>query len=237
MRKCQHFGWGIVLATALLVASAAQAAPLLIDNFNSGPGKVQSLNLGGPTGPLNFASGDAIGGSRTLEILGFPTDADPLSSGAILEVAVPPGQAGHSQDVFAAGGRSRITWDANGGGLGSADLTDGGLTDGIRLDVVFIDVGLVDLVFDITDGGGNVSTLALMGLVAGEKSFYFADFLGAADFTDVEKITLTVIADPTSDLRLDLIDTIRKVPEPSTMVLLGMGLLGAGCSVRRRMKK
>ena len=43
----------------------------VVDNFNSGEGIVSST---GDPGPTNFASVDAVGGSRTLEIIGFPGD-------------------------------------------------------------------------------------------------------------------------------------------------------------------
>ncbi len=228
----------MVAACAGGLALAGDAYGLLIDNFDSGAGTVDSLVDPGPT---NFASVDAIGGSRTLEILGFPTDGDPLSMGAELSVAVPPGALGHSQDVFAPGGRSKVTWDSNGAGLGGLDLTDGGLANGLSMDLLSIDVGTVDVTLMVEDTGGGMSSLQLPGLVLGTNNFFFASFSVGADFTDVESIMMTIEADESSDLVIDFLETIdvpptprNAVPEPITASLGLMGLGALGYTTRRR---
>ncbi len=238
-----HFTKGLatvaVCGGGLVLASSAQA--LIIDNFDSGPGIVDSI---GDPGPTNFASGDAIGGSRTLEILGFPGNGDPISSGAELQVAVPPGAIGHSQDAFAPGGRSKVTWDANGAGLGGLDLTDGGLANGIEFELISIDVGAVDVTITVVDSGGDSSDLLLSPLVVGSNQFFFADFNGTADFADADMIMMNIDADQASDLILDIIQTIivpppppgpALVPEPIT-ASLGMMSMGALAYATKRRK-
>ena len=231
---------GTTCAGVLAIAGGAQA--IMIDDFDIGPGMVDSDLSPGPT---NFAAvGSAIGGSRTLEILGFPGDGNPTSEGAELEVSVPPGQLGHSQDAFAPGGRSKVTWDANGGGLGGEDLTDGGLANGIMVDLISIDVGMVDVTLMVEDTVGGASSLVLSPLAAGPNSFFFADFIGDADFSDADVIMLQIDAEATSDLVLDLLETIdvppppgprEGIPEPisSTLALMGLSTLAVATKRRR----
>lgn len=230
---------GAACSGALLLANSAQA--ILIDNFDSGPGTVSTA----VPGPTNFASIDAIGGSRTLEMLGFPTDADPTSQGATLEVAAPvPGVLAHSQNAIAPGGRSKVTWDNNGLGLGGVDLTDLGQANGLMVDLLSIDVGNVDVTFMIEDIDGQSSELLLSGLAAGTNQFLFSDFIGNADFETANNIMLRIDADATSDLTLDLIETVAVpppppppppvIPEPVTSTLGVMGLAALGMVLRRR---
>ena len=240
MKRGQRFAMAAAAcAGGLIVAGSAQA--IVIDNFNSGSGMVSSAI----PGPVNFgtAAGDALANSRTLEIIGFPTNADPLSMGAELEVAAPPGRLGHSQDAFAPGGRSRVLWDANGGGLGGLDLTDGGASNAIKMDLISIDVGNVGVELFVEDTGGTVSSLVLPGLAPGTNEFLFTDFVGGADFSMVESVMMEITASTTSDAVFDLIETNDvppppgprgEVPEPVTATLGLMGLGALAHATRRR---
>ncbi len=232
---------GVACSGALLLANSAQA--LLIDSFDADPDAVST----GTPGPSNTASAAAIGGSRTLEILGFPGDLDPTSLGADLEVAAPPGVLAHSQDALAPGGRSKVTWDDNGNGLGGLDLTDGGLANGLMVDLIAIDIGDVDVTFMVEDTAGGSAQLLLAGLAAGTNQFLFSDFVGAVNFESVQNVMLTIDADARSDLVLDLIETVDVpptpptpppppdvIPEPVTSTLGMMGLVTLGMVLRRR---
>ncbi len=223
-------------ASGMIISGQARA--MVIDNFDSGPGVVSSDGI---AGPLNLPAAGALGGSRTLQILGFPTDADPVSDGAALEVATPPNATGHSQNAFAPGGRSMITWDANGAGLGGLDLTDGGLSNGIKFDLLSIDVGSVDATVKVVDTSAAEATLAVSDLMMGSNHFMFADFLGSVDFAAVDAVMLVIDADKNSDLRIDLIQTIdvapSGVPEPMNAVLSGMALGTLAHATRRRRRR
>ncbi len=227
IRKC--FFVCVMFVGVLGITGVVQA--LVVDNFDSTPGSVDDI----VTGPINFVSGDAIGGSRTLEIL---STVGPL--GNALDVLAPPGVLSHSQDALTSGS-SKVTWDAAGSGLGGLDLTDAGLSTGLVIDLLAIDVGSIDLTFMVMDTGGDSSSLLLPGLVLGSNDFLFTDFVGGADFTAVDVIMLTIDADVASDLTLDLIATVdvppptNQVPEPiiTALFLIGLGVMSI--TRRRRM--
>ncbi len=232
----------IGVASGVILAGAGPASGILIDSFDSGFGAVDSINDPGPT---NFPSGDAIGGSRTLEILDFPAGSGNLSQGAELATGFVPnpppgtGALGHSQDSFAPGGRSKVSWTA-----GGVDLTEGGLADGVMFEILAIDQGNVDLTLTITDTAGNSSELPLAGLGTGASSFLFTNFTGNADFADADMIMLTIDAGEASDFTLDLLETVpvpppppppgNGVPEPISATLGMMGLGALGYATKRR---
>ncbi len=213
-------------AAGLAVAGSAEA--IVIDTFNSGPGLVRSI---GDLGPTNYASTDAIGGSRTLAILGFPTDGDATSEGAQLQVAVPPGAIGHSQDAFAPGGRSKVTWDANGAGLGGLDLTDGGKSDAIVMELVFVDDGNVEVTFTVMDSAGATSEMVVDSMAIGQNVLPYTGFTGGAALTDVHSVMMTFDVGQSGDVIIDLLET-NLVPEPTAAMLLST--VGLGVIWRRK---
>ncbi len=217
-----------VAAAAMLTAFQANA--LLIDDFNDG----FTNGLGGlgqvpPLGPLNQPYVNAIGGSRTYEILsGQEFDALFVNPQGELNVT----DAGNGPSMH------RLTYDANGAGLGGFDLTDAGLSNGISFDIVFIDQGGVTTTVTVEDTSGMTSSLTLPPATGvGINSFFFVDFTGTADFTNVDSVVLNFSLTDASDLRLDFVETIDvppPAPVPASIALLGISLLGFGLASRRR---
>ena len=219
----------------LLIATGAHAASITIDDFDTGPSFVDSTT----PGPTNFAAAGAIGGSRTMEILGYPTDADPTSDGTTLEVAVPPGEAGMSENVFTPGGRSRITWDADGAGLGAVDLTDSGAENAINFEIVAIDVGSVDIKLTVESLAHGTASITSSTLGVGSETILYTDFAGYSSdiFKNVDSISMEITALTSTDLRMDLLETTSvMVPVPSAayMGLTMLGSLGIVNRIRRR---
>jgi len=127
-------------------------------------------------------------------------------------------------------------WDADGAGL-AADLTDGGLANGIEIAIMAIDQGSVTLTLEVFDGA-SVALLTLAGLGAGNFSFLFGDFVGDGGvFDSASAVRLTIEATEAADLALDFVRTIDvpppRIPEPATLALFGLGLMGLA-SIRRR---
>ncbi len=230
---------GIVLVgcgSLTLMAHGLQAASILIDDFNTGPGVVSSAN----PGPINFAAPSAIGGSRTLELLGFPENDDPISQGAVLRVAAPPGAEGHSQNALSQGGRSRTRWNANGGGLGAIDLTDGGVEDTLNFTILSIDQGTVTVTFNIvSDIFGTATVMSLPG--TGSVAVPFSSFTGFSPdiFENVDEINMEITAGQGTDMILDQIITsdeepnVVPIPAASWMGLSLLGAVGITNTLRR----
>jgi len=64
--------------------------------------------------------------------------------------------------------------------------------------------------------------------------FNFADFSGTADFSDIDKITVTVDGTSGADITIDDIES-SAIPEPNTaslLLLIGLGLCG---TIRRKL--
>lgn len=227
----------IGLFSALALVSV-NASAVLIDNFDSGTDGVGVPAFGAPVlGPSNTAAGaDAIGGSRTLEITSAPSPTVSLvvdSNPNFDQLALANGPGATSV--------STVTWDANGAGLGGADLILAGTenNDALQLDILSIDQGAVTLEIDVVDTLTGSSTLTLAGLGVGNHAFDFSNFVGTADFTTVNSIVLTITAGNASDLTLDLIQTRNgpvppTVPVPGTLFLMGAVMLGLGSAKRLR---
>lgn len=213
----------------LLATSASQAAVIVIDDFNTGAQTVAASVV-----PISntVAANGAIGGFRNTAI----TFANFTGGSTVRANDGPAANTySHSNDAGFLS-NSKVTWDANGAGLGGSDLTDGGLNDALQIDINAIDQGNVALEFLVKDTGNVESSLTLTGLGVGQHAFFFTAFSGNADFGNVDNIMLRVVTGDASDVVLDLVQTrsgLITVPAPATIALFGLGLLGLG-RLRRR---
>lgn len=232
MRKVLVFSAGLAIVVGCVTSS--QAA--LIDNFNSGGGSAQAGAGGADTDTSATAAGDALGDFRALAIpattavsgIGNLTlAANPLASGLL----------SFSLDAQTSGS-ARLTWDANGAGLGGIDLTDAGASTTFTFDILSIDQGLIDLIITVEDTGGNVASRTFSNAGVGQQQTLFSAFtnFGGTDFTIAERVSLEISGRDGSDVTLDQIFTfgqITPVPEPSSLALC-ITALGGIFMVRRR---
>lgn len=241
----------IAAAVAALSMVGAQAA-FLIDDFSTGQAQLQDFttgalpintaaygtNLAGGVGS-SVAGGGIIGGERDLMVY-------KVSGAAVDEVSARvnggPGGLFSYSSPSQTSGFAVLRWDGvnafsngiNVSGLGGVDLFSNGL--GIRVS------SDADLAYQLTmqvwtETAPMVWTLSEItnNAPAGVtfQDFLFANFAGA-DFTKVGALQL-IINTGAATPRLDVdVDFIGNVPEPTTLALAGLALLGLGLSQRKR---
>ncbi len=224
---------GLALVGAF-ACSGVQAA--LIDNFND---TTQSVSAGaGGTDSSGLASlnlgNEMVGDFRQMNIPGGT-----VVSGLNLAVDANPGGIGvlaFSLNALSSGS-VKLTWDANGTGLGTGlgvDLTDGGTSQFFTFDILSIDQGNVDLIVSAADGT-TMDSASASNAGVGTFQFGFDQFDPLLDFTSITSVMLEIQGRDASDLVLDQFSTagsmgptpdpMPSVPAPGSLALLGLGLV------------
>lgn len=125
-------------------------------------------------------------------------------------------------------------WDLTYGGQTAVDLTLGG-DNALEIDVrtIIPDQGpsRVKVTASNTMLGTSSSTPLFINLNLGPNAISYADFVGTATFTSVDRLKFEFQSNVSYGTQLNMIQTI---PEPATAMMLGLGLMGLASWGRQR---
>lgn len=243
MKKFAKMAVAAAIAGMTLMAQAA----LVVDDFTVGQAKIED-NTTGDSGVSSTVFGAGIlGGWRDIYVNKLLPTADPGSALNLRVSSIAPGKLIFSEEdgVF---GYGIVRWDGisyapnatfeggiNATGLGGVSLSGAG--SAFHLIVTSADAGF-PFTLNVFTNATDWTELTLFSSGPGDYIIPFAAFAGGtahgagADFNNVgalEAVINTGGFATAVDLSIDIID----IPEPGTMALTGLALLGLG-AIRRR---
>lgn len=225
----------VAAAVALALTSGVALALPVIDDFSVAQLKIEDTLTGdGVVWAVQVEGADILGGYRDVYVEKTKLSNDDTFAG--VTAATFNGSLSYNENSEQAG-VGVIRWDGistggdvNTSGLGGLDLT----AFGSALNVLVLDADdSSPLTFTVWSGiGYTSSSLTIYSLEgAGSYTFSFSDFIGA-DFTNVGALELQINNGTGANLDTR-IDMVSVVPEPGTLALAGIALLGLG-AIRRR---
>ena len=229
-------------AAAMGLLAQSRADALMIDTFDNNPAPALSLTVvagGAPATNVQPAVVGTVSGNRTATLTVLSGDEDAQATMRIIGSLPNRRLSLSSEDSVAA------KWNLDYGPLAGIDVTDGGLAFGIALHFLSADhTASVKVSLDISGGGSPLTQTLAKPIGPGVLLFDFDAFINSllvvtpvTPGTAVNGIHVEVLGDTSGDYSIEFIDTPHQTPEPSTIALAGLGLVGLaawGWQRRRR---
>ena len=207
------------------IALTASSHALVFDTFSNGTFS-QSVSSGSWVGSQSAGLGDERDSGVLLMTNNFGGQATIGVGGGYFTMAGAPGlsaKVGLDYD-----GVGDETDDAApfevGPGFAPRDLTAEGDTIATHFGANDLALHMVTLVYSADGGHSSYETTVSPGTDFAQKSLY-SDFMGTADFTQVNRVVFLFDTAQGGDFAINSIDTLTTVPEPATLAILGLGVL------------
>ena len=219
-----------ILTALLMTASSADAASIVIDDFDSGLQVLTAFAPGIPTA-TGQAAGTMIGGERDVSLTitsstGASTVTAALGGGAFDVGNGPPPSSAFVVSTWDGPDSSAAPGDI--AGFTPTDFTFGGLGGDILVDFVDVDANGTPILSALTliDSVGGMATVTSAISSVGLVTIPLASFVGV-DLTSIVAVQGSLELGPNDDVSIAFIE-VRSVPEAST-VIVWSSILALGC--------